>query len=120
MSFNSRRRAVGYVGVTSSGREITDDGNRRRYFWIIKDSEGTTLGVGRDLHGPNNGTSDAREGLKSLLSFVQAAGEGYREGMRGRPGESAEMFPTAVNEFAYVYFDELTVAQMDLTGGLEQ
>jgi hypothetical protein len=55
-----------------------------------------------------------------LLSFLQAAGEGYREGMRGRPSEGAALFPEPIAEWAYVNFDELTVAQMDLTSGLEQ
>ena len=126
MSFNSRRRAsieipaVGYVGVSATTRDRSSGQNRPTYFWLIKDADGNTLGIGQDLHGPNNGTADAREGLKSLLSFLQAAGEGYREGMRGRPSEGAELFPEAVSEWSYVYFDELTVAQMDLTGGLEQ
>ena len=60
-----------------------------------------------DLRSPIE-DSDIHKAMSSLLSFLGAAAEAYRHEMRtSRETENSDMFPDAINEWAYLYDTEL-------------
>lgn len=84
---------------------------RTRYHYYI-DGPGLDFD-GDDLQSGAGGGS-LQEGFGSLMSFLGAAADAYRAGMRGRESENADLFPSAVNEWAYQNDSEIQALQMDL------
>lgn len=109
-----------YAAVLVGGAQVSvmrgqvDDEGRTTYCYRIRSTAindtGCDLhtGVGMD-HGPV-------AMLGSLLSFLGAAAESYAYSMRnnGEPGDNAALFPEAVNAWAYMWGDELTMLQLEI------
>jgi len=59
-----------------------------------------------------------KEGMKSLLDFLSAAGESFnyaeRNGKDGMTGENSDLFPREITEWAAQNSDELAMAGLDL------
>lgn len=94
-------------------RKRRGEGGRVRYHYYIDLPKGVEY-TGNDLQsGASGGT--LQQGLESLVSFLEAAGEAYRYAMYlGRDSENADMFPGNVNEWAYQNSDELSMLQIEL------
>jgi hypothetical protein len=61
--------------------------------------------------------------VKSLLSFLMAAGEAYETELEGNiDSENLDLFgdDDRVNEWAYVHAEELEMAHVELIRGLER
>jgi hypothetical protein len=67
--------------------------------------------------GANRVSGSLKEGMKSLLSFLGAAGESFnyaeRKGNDGMTGENSELFPREITEWAANNSDELAMAQIE-------
>ena len=104
-------------GVQISGAfiSIEDVGCNREgrtcYRWHIDFPTGSTF-TGNDLKsGCQGGT--LQEGMASLLSFLSAAAESYPD------GENADLFPTAVTEWAYQNSDEISLLGIEIEEATE-
>jgi hypothetical protein len=82
------------ISIEYAGNE--PDG-RVRYRYFIDFADGTEH-VGEDLRSGVRGGS-LREGMESLLSFLEACSESRRHGL-DEPGENADLFPDNVGEWA--------------------
>jgi hypothetical protein len=88
--------------------KITDDAARI-------DHEGADIHLGASHKPSNTKAADA------LLSFLSAAGEAYVTEFEGNiDSENLDLFPIPVSEWAYVNAEEISVAQLELSGGLER
>ncbi|WP_423464205.1 hypothetical protein ACO229_06525 [Promicromonospora sp. MS192] len=91
---------------------------RQRYAYRIADSTapGAVPHDGRDIESGAGAEVDTTAGLRALVAFLSAAGEGYRYQM-GNPlsePESLDLFPEWVTEAAYPNADELTMLSFEL------
>lgn len=56
-----------------------------------------------------------QEALENLLGFIGAAGEAYRYTQStGRASENLDLFPSAVNEWAYQHSDEIDMLRLEI------
>lgn len=100
-----------FVSIEYSDRG-GDDG-RTRYRYYLDFPDGTSHTDDALQSGCDGG--DLQAGLRSLLSFLSAAGESYAYGRRnGCKGENAELFPEHVTEWAYQHGDELSMLSCEL------
>jgi hypothetical protein len=110
------------------------DGWHRAYGYTIRAADGSLVVRGRDLHGPRHTYTDAeapsaRDMLAALLSFLIDAGEHYRFQVMHmhmpltsddpRISAYSPRFSAVADEWSYLYDDELTMAQMELTTASE-
>jgi hypothetical protein len=100
---------------------LGDDENRPVYRYKITDEatridhEDSDIRLGAS-HKPSN-----TKAAETLLSFLSAAGEAYVTELEGGiDSENLDLFPGKVNEWAYVNAEEIEMAQVELTGGLER
>jgi hypothetical protein len=79
------------------------------------DHEGTDIHLGAS-HNPNNAKA-----AEALLSFLGAAGEAYVTELEGSiDSENADLFgDSKINEWAYVNAEDIEMAQVELSRGLE-
>lgn len=89
------------------------DGGRMRYQWTIDLEDGSEF-TGDDLQtGAGGGT--LQDGFSSLLGFLGAAADSYAYQMRtGRAGETMDLFPAPVVEWAYQNSEEITLLEMEI------
>jgi hypothetical protein len=73
-----------------------------------------------DLHLAVAERPDNTKAASALLSFLSAAGEAYRATMGGRESENADLFAPDINEWAYQHSEEISMAHLRLSGGLER
>lgn len=101
-------------------RHVADEasGFRRQYGYRV---ESTVLGAyaiheGEDLHSGVDAPVDAdAAAIRTLASFLSAAGESYRYAMDhpGREPENLDLFPAWVAEAAYLNADELAMLAVE-------
>ncbi|WP_344105818.1 hypothetical protein [Myceligenerans crystallogenes] len=107
-----------------------DRGARQRYSYRVTDTaqqpssqdddnpERPTgaVAVGDDLRSGVGAPADPDEMLRSLVSFLSAAGEAYAHTMRNpaTPSENLDLFPEWLNEAAYQNISELALLELDL------
>ncbi len=105
-------REIGNATVGLGGGRIRK-GERRTFTYKIQTSDfahcasdlKSGVGVGMTLE----------DGLRSLVSFLLAAAEGYAYTMRtGRESDNADLFPPAVTEWAYQNQTELECLSIEL------
>lgn len=112
VTVNNLRIDVWYAG----DRRDEDGGLRRTYGYRIDDNDRTHKPVERtDLSSGVGADIDVHEALSTLVSFMCAAGEGYRH-LISHPDadpESMQMFPIWVCEAAYMNSDELAILTLD-------
>lgn len=94
--------------------------SRRRYSYIVRDSDGGIVTRGRDLHGPvylmGSPCPSARTMAGTLLAFLHAAGEHYAyQGMPDEEGYEAHFAATA-DEWCYMHSEELWDAREEIEG----
>jgi len=100
-----------FISITFDGE--TPDGRARYRYYLDTptfDYENNDLASGV-------GGGSLQAGMESLLSFLGAAAEAYRYGMRGgSKSENADLFPEHVMEWAYLNEDELGVRACEMEG----
>lgn len=100
-----------WVSIEYAG---SDDGRTRYRYYI----DGPNLEfVGVDLKSGGGGGT-LQDGLRSLMSFLSAAGEAYWAGIHGRVSDNADLFPAPVMEWAYQNKDEIDILGMELEDAL--
>ncbi|GAA1854568.1 hypothetical protein [Myceligenerans crystallogenes] len=122
---NDSRRATGIAGslrltVRYDADQCGSGGMRHRYFYEITDWDGLADKTfqGTDLESGVGDPVDAAGALRSLVSFLSAAADGYRSAI-SHPGthpETLAMFPARVPESAYMNDDELAALRDHLSG----
>lgn len=93
-----------------------DGGTRRTYAYRIDDNDRTHKPVERaDLASGVGADIDVHEALSTLITFMTAAGEGYRHVIAHPDSdpESMRLFPIWVCEAAYMNSDELAILTLD-------
>lgn len=88
------------------------DGNRVQFKYEVLDHEGAVIASGDELQSGWTDRVDLVDGMRSLLSFLGAAGESY--GRHGFDGENADLFSEAAVEWAHALNDELWMAHTEL------
>lgn len=113
VTVNDLRIDVWYAG----NHRDENGGTRRTYGYRIDDNDRTHKPVERaDLTSGVGADIDVHEALSTLVSFMCAAGEGYRHVISHHPDadpESMRMFPIWVCEAAYMNSDELAILTLD-------
>lgn len=100
----------GYVSIEYSPRQPPSGRTRYRYFVDV----GNRSHKGSDLQSGVGG-GDLQEGLRSLLSFLSAAGEGYSYEQRtGRKSDNTGLFPKWLSEWAADNEDELSMLSLEI------
>jgi hypothetical protein len=104
------RIGKGTVSIEYSPRQPHTGRTRYRYFVDV----GKRSYKASDLQSGVGG-GNLQEGLRSLMSFLSAAGEGYGYEMRtGRKSDNTELFPKWLSEWAYENEDELSMLSIEL------
>jgi hypothetical protein len=114
--------SVGYTGkITIELALLSDDEDRPLYKCRIKDEFAGIDHEGTDLHlGPRLRPGNTRA-AKTLLSFLSAAGEAYETELEGGiDSENLDLFDQRVNEWAYVHAEDIEMAQVELSRGIER
>jgi len=104
-----------FVSIEYSRRQGSESHRvRYRYHIDLPDNQEYTAD---DLQSGCN--HSLQNGLGTLLSFLEAAGEAYRHEMGHGKGSSdnGDMFPEYVMEWCYQNSDELTMLAMELEEG---
>lgn len=98
-----------FVSIQFDGQ--TSDGRARYRFFIDVDGQSYE---DNELHSGVGGGS-LQSGMENLLAFLGAAAESYRYSMTypGK-GENLDLFPSWVNEWAYMNSDEISMVQLEL------
>lgn len=112
VTVNDLRIDVWYAG----DRRDDDGGIRRAYGYRIADNDRTHKPVERtDLASGVGADIDVHEALSTLVTFMGAAGDGYRQVISNLDAdpESMRMFPIWVCEAAYMNSDELAILTLD-------
>ncbi len=102
---------VGDATISIAWAKRAGSGGRSRYQYYI-DGPGIEH-EGDDLQSGAGG-GGLQEGMSSLLAFLGAAAEAYAASMRGRESDNADLFPAAVNEWAYQNDSEIGSLQFEL------
>jgi hypothetical protein len=99
---------------------LADDEGSPLYRYRITDEAARIDHEGADLRLGGSHKPDNTKAAETLLSFLSAAGEAYETELEGRiDSENLDLFPTPVNEWAYVNAGEIEMAQVELSRGLE-
>ena len=100
----------GYLSVAPAG-DVGEYGKPR---WTYAIDVSGWDEEGSDLYG----WGDSRAMLGTLVSFLCAAAESYAYRMStGRAGESEDLFPPRVVEWAYANSDELSMLALEIEEG---
>lgn len=103
------RVADAWISIKRDGE--TDDGRDR--FRVYIDAPGIAYESNDQASGVGGG--ELAEGLRAALSFLGACGESVNFRMRtGRQGESEDLFPPEVGEWAAKNSDALQLASLEL------
>jgi len=110
------------IGLTGTVRvelaRLADNKNPTVYRWRVTD-EGVDY-QGTDIHLRVGQRADNEKAMGALLSFLGTGGEAYRATMGDRKSDNADMFPPDINEWAYQHSEEISMAHLRLSGGLER
>lgn len=112
VTVNDLQIDVWYAG----DRRDEDGGIRRAYGYRIADNDRAHTPVERtDLASGVGADIDVHEALSTLVTFMGAAGDGYRQVISNPDAdpESMRMFPLWVCEAAYMNSDELAILTID-------
>jgi hypothetical protein len=97
-----------------------DEEDRAVYRYRLVDEAAGIDHEGADLHLGARLRPDNTRAAKTLLSFLYAAGEAYETELEGGiDSEALDRFPGAVNDWAYAHAEEIEMAQVELSRGLE-
>jgi hypothetical protein len=113
---------IGETGKIRVELALQRDGeDRPLYRYKITDEAAGIDHEGVDLHlGPRLRPDNTRA-AKTLLSLLYAAGDAYETELEGGiDSENLDLFPMPVNEWTYVNAEEIEMAQVELSGGLER
>lgn len=88
--------------------------NRDRFRWYV--DIGTEEYTGNDLHSGVGGCL-IQSALESLLSFLGAFAESWQ--YSGADGEHADLFPSGLADWAMSNSDEIGMAQIELSEGVD-
>ena len=100
--------------------QLADDEVRPLYRYKITDIAAGIDHEGTDLRLGAGGKPDNVKAADSLLDLLSAAGSAYMTEMEGGiDWENLDLFPLPVNDWAYQMNGEITMAQLELGGGLE-
>lgn len=101
-------------GQVSVMRGAVNSEARTTYSWLVRNNQGQH--AGSDLHTGVGMDKGPVAMLGTMLSLLGAAAESYAWSMRnnGEPGENSALFPAAVNAWAYMWGDEITMLQLEI------